>query len=136
MNRRSWLKSLTWLGLGSIAGSVPARAAEPGKGIVLYCDLQIDPAREKEMLTVFHSQFKPVAQKHKGYVDLKMLKLNRVIQGGPAPARGVNYRFQLTYESEALRQAWVRSEDHEKFWPMVEAFVVDKGYLVLLTDVT
>ncbi len=31
--------------------------------------------------------FKPVAQKHRGYVDLKMLKLRKVIQGGPRPRR-------------------------------------------------
>jgi len=140
MNRRSWLKSLAFL---SATGLVPklrqAWAATPAasstpRPIVLYCDLAIDPAREQEMLDAFHHHFKPVAAKHPGYIDLKMLKLRQVIQGGPAPAQAINYRFQLTYASEELRQKWIASPDHLKYWPMVEKTVSDKGYLVLLTE--
>lgn len=138
MNRRHWLKSFAWLTAGTVAGGSIARAASDAsmasKPIVLYCDLAVDPAREQEMLDAFRNHFKPIAQKHKGYIDLKMLKLNKVIQGGPAPGPGINYRFQLTYESEALRQKWIASADHAKYWPMIENTVTDKGYLVLLTD--
>ncbi|MFC4312327.1 hypothetical protein ACFPN2_24810 [Steroidobacter flavus] len=139
MNRRHWLKTLAGLAAGgAAAASSIARAAnaatEPKQPIVLYCDLAVDPAREQEMLDAYHNHFKPIAQKHRGYVDLKMLKLRKVIQGGPAPARTVNYRFQLTYESEDLRQQWIASADHAKYWPMIENTVADKGYLVLLTD--
>jgi uncharacterized protein (DUF2344 family) len=94
----------------------------------------VDPAREQEMLDAYHNHFKPVAQKHRGYIDLKMLKVQKVIQGGPALAARINYRFQLTYESEALRQQWIASADHAKYWPMIENTVTDKGYLVLLTE--
>jgi hypothetical protein len=138
MNRRNWLKAFAWLSAGGVAGTSLARAATEStskkKPIVLYCDLAIDPAREQEMLDAYHNHFKPVAEKHEGYIDLKMLKINKVIQGGPAPARNINYRFQLTYESEALRQKWIASEPHLKYWPMIENTVSDKGYLVLLTD--
>ena len=139
MNRRHWLKAFAWFSASSLAGTSIARAAtnnseRSSKPIVLYCDLAIDPAREQEMLDAYHNHFKPVAQKHEGYIDLKMLKISKVIQGGPAPARNINYRFQLTYESEALRQKWIASADHAKYWPMIENTVTDKGYLVLLTD--
>jgi hypothetical protein len=158
MDRRSWLKSLAFLSTASLlpklrqalaapagaaattntaaasaATAAPAATSRP-RPIVLYCDLAIDPAREQEMLDAFHHHFKPVAQKHPGYIDLKMLKLRQVIQGGPAPAQAINYRFQLTYASEALRQKWIASPDHLKYWPMVEKTVSDKGYLVLLTE--
>ena len=139
MNRRRWLQSLAWFSAGSAVAAIPvarsaAAAREASKPIVLYCDLAVDPAREQEMLDAYHNHFKPVAQKHRGYIDLKMLRLRKVIQGGPAPARSVNYRFQLTYESEELRQKWIASDDHAKYWPMIENTVIDKGYLVLLTD--
>lgn len=136
MNRRHWLKSLAWFTAGSAAAvNTLARASNSAKKpIVLYCDLAIDPAREQEMLDAYHNHFKPVAEKHPGYVDLKMLKLRQVIQGGPAPAKSINYRFQLTYESEELRQKWIVSKEHVKNWPLIENTVVDKGYLVLLTD--
>jgi hypothetical protein len=141
MNRRSLLKYATMLGVGQVipvAGAAKAFAA-PGssatKGpIVLYCDLAVDPAREQEMLDHFHKDFKPAAVKFDGFLDLKMLKLRKIIQGGPAPTKGINYRFQLTYESEEKRQKWIASSTHQRVWPLIENTVLDKGYLVLLTD--
>ena len=107
----------------------------PGKGpIVLYCDLKVDPNREQEMLDHFHRTFKPAAEKFDGFIDLKMLKLRRVMQGGPAPEEGVNYRFQLTYESEEKRQLWIASDVHAIVWPLIESTLTDMGYIVLLTD--
>jgi hypothetical protein len=140
MNRRSLLKYLTLLGAGKFAlGAAPLAAQAMGaparrKPIVLYCDLAIDPAREQEMLDHYHNDFKPVAEKHDGYIDLKMVKIRSVISGY-APPKGVNYRFQLTYESEEKRQKWIASADHKKNWPLIENTVLDKNYQTLLTDV-
>jgi hypothetical protein len=86
------------------------------------------------MLNHFHHDFKPAAEKFEGYIDLKMLKLRTVIQGGPPPPKSINYRFQLTYASEELRQKWIASDVHRKNWPLIENTLSDKGYLVLLTD--
>jgi hypothetical protein len=140
MNRRGVLKAAAWLGAG--AGAAVAgigRAAEPvarRKPIVLYCDLAVDPKREQEMLDAFHNHFLPAAQsfRGRGFLDLKMLKIRQVIQGRPAPAAGINYRFQLTYESEEQRQVWIHSAIHQKNWPLIENTVLNKDYLVLLTD--
>ncbi len=113
----------------------PGGSAKPGSGpIVLYCDLAVDPAREPQMLSHFHHDFKPAAEKFEGYIDLKMLKLRKVIQGAPPPADTINYRFQLTYESEEKRQRWIASEVHGRVWTLIENTLADKGYLVLLTD--
>lgn len=136
MNRRSLIKLGAFLGSGqAVAGwaaqTKPAKSANP---IVLYCDLAVDPAREKEMLDAFHRHFKPAAEKFDGYIDVKVLKIRKIVQGGPPPPQGVNYRFQLTYESEEKRQLWIHSAVHQQVWPMVEKTVVDKGYLTLLTD--
>jgi hypothetical protein len=142
LNRRSLLKFAALLGVAeaaslppkSMAAAMAAPPAAAAKPIVLYCDLAVDPKREQEMLHHFHNDFKPAAEKFEGYVDLKMLKLRNVIQGGPAPASNINYRFQLTYKSEELRQKWIASDVHQKNWPLIENTVTDKGYLVLLTD--
>lgn len=116
--------------------SAGAGSAEPfgGGPIVLYCDLAVDPRREQEMLHHFHRDFKPVAEKFDGYLDVKILRLRKVVQGGPAPAKGINYRFQLTYESEEKRQLWIASEVHARVWGLIENTLIDKGYLTLLTD--
>lgn len=142
VERRKLLKLLAFAGIGasgatkSLAGPVRRGARAPGKPIVLYCDLAVDPKREQEMLDAFHDHFKPAAEsfRGRGYIDLKMLKLRSIVQGGPAPAPGINYRFQLTYESEEQRQRWIHSEIHQKNWPLIENTVLNKDYLVLLTD--
>ena len=129
MKRRSYITAmLTVFGakeLFSQAAAVPA-------SIVLYCDLSVAPAREQEMLNNFHNTFKPAAMKFAGYIDVKLLKLRTVI-GGAAPA-GVNYRFQLTYQSEELRQKWIHSDVHQKVWPTVENTLATKDYTTLLFD--
>ena len=104
-------------------------AAHP---IVLEVDLSVDPAREKEMLDNFHNKFKPIAEKHPGYIDVKILKLRTVYTGSAPP--GVNYRFQLTYESEEARQKWINSDVHKKVWPTVENTLSTKNYTTLLFD--
>ncbi|MGA3235473.1 MAG: hypothetical protein ABSG03_04160 [Bryobacteraceae bacterium] len=128
MNRRSYLTAM----LAAVA-SLKESAAQAAKNpIVLHCDLSVDSAREQEMLRNFRTVFKPAAIKFPGYIDVKMLKLRQAMQGS-APA-GVNYRFQLTYESEELRQKWIASDVHKKVWPTIENTLRSKDYTVLLFD--
>jgi hypothetical protein len=141
MNRRGLLKYVAWLGAANAVApsSWAAAAAQPAddqpaeKAIVLYCDLSIDPAREQEMLHHFHHDFKPAAEKFDGYIDVKMLKIRKLLQGSPLP-ENVNYRFQLTYKSEEDRRRWIASDVHKKNWPLIENTFSDKRYLTLLTD--
>lgn len=144
MERRNMLKLLAVAGVGvssvaRAAAMAQDRSAGSGAGpkpIVLYCDLAVDPEREEEMLNAFRTRFKPAAEsfRGRGYIDVKMLRLRAIIQGRPAPAPGINYRFQLTYESEAQRQVWIKSDIHQEVWPLIEDTVLNKDYLVLLTD--
>lgn len=121
--------------LAAAAAATPAGAAKAkSRPILLYCDLKVDPAREAEMLEHFHTRFKPAGAKFKGFIDLKMLKLRTLIQGDVLPP-GVNYRFQLTYESEELRQIWIKSDVHQAVWPGIENTLIDKNFHVSLFDV-
>ena len=129
MKRRTCLK--TMLATGASAAGV--LAAGPGRPIQLHVDLAVDPAKEKEMLHIFRTIFRPEAAKHPGYIDVKMLKLRTALRGSGPP--GVNYRFSLTYQSEELRQKWVASPEHQKIWPTIENTLSSKDYTVLLFDV-
>ena len=128
MKRRMYLKAML-AGTTGLAGAGAQNAKNP---IVLHVDLSVDPGKEQEMLRNFRTVFKPAAMKHPGYIDVKMLKLQSAMQGS-APA-GMNYRFQLTYESEELRKKWVASDVHQKVWPMIENTLRSKDYTVLLFD--
>ena len=134
MNRRNLLKYVTMAGVVPLAGVEFGLAATGAGPVVLYVDLAVDPKREQEMLDHYHKDFKPAAEKFDGYIDAKMVKIRKVMQGGPAPGPGVNYRFQLTYESEEKRQRWIASAIHMRVWPLVENTLLNKNYLVLLTD--
>jgi hypothetical protein len=63
-----------------------------------------------------------------------MLKL-RATPVGTAPA-GMNYRFQIIYENEELRQKWIASDIHQEVWGGMERMLSDPNYTVLLFDVT
>jgi hypothetical protein len=97
LDRRSCLTP-TALGATSLAMSLPARAAT-ALPIVLYVDLSVDPAKEKDFLAAYHDHFKPVAKKHEGYVDLTVAKIDKVLQGA-GPAKSVNYRLHSVIPGE------------------------------------
>ena len=134
MNRRGILQSAfvaaaAALGLGRF--STAARAQT--KHIRLYVEMDVPAAREREMLDVFHNTFVPEAVKHPGYIRVKMLKRRSFIQG-TAPAEH-NYRFELEFESEELRQKWIASAGHQRVWPLVERTMkTQKDYPVVLYD--
>ena len=106
----------------------------PTPGIVLYCDLKVDAAKEKAMLDHFHNVFAPAGAKFEGFIDVKMLKLRTIIQGDPLPT-GINYRFQLTYVNEELRQIWVNSQVHTEVWKGIDDALLEKNFQVALFDV-
>ena len=129
MKRRTCLQTI-------VAGAVAslAAAAETGqRPIQLHVDLQVDPAKEKQMLHIFHTQFAPAAARQPGYMGAKMLKLRSAVQGA-APA-GANYRFVLLFQREEQRQAWIKTPIHMKLWPTIENTLTSKDYTVLLYDV-
>ena len=133
LNRRDWMTLAAAAGAAAAAGHASAAAAGVQKCVVLYCELAVDPKREKEMLDHFHKVFAPEAAKHKGYIDLKMLRHIKHIQGADMP-KAINYRFQLTYETEELRLAWVASPEHVRVWPGIEATLLDKNFEVEVFD--
>jgi hypothetical protein len=130
MNRRGILKSM--LAAAAAVGLAPAARAQT-KHIRLYVEMDVDPAQEREMLDLFHTQFVPEAVRHEGYLRVKLLKRRTVLQG-TAPASH-NYRFELEFESEELRQRWIASPGHQRVWPPIERFIqTQKTYPVVLYD--
>ena len=72
-------------------------------------------------------------ERFEGYIDLQLLKLQAALVG-TAPA-GINYRFSITFTSEALRQKWVASDAHQDVWGTLETFLTKREYDFLLFDV-
>jgi hypothetical protein len=117
--------------LAAGAATVAAQAQTP-RPIQLHLDLAVDSKKEKEMLRIFETSFKPAAAAQPGYIDVKMLKLRSAVLG-KAP-EGINYRFSLVFQSEELRQKWIATPIHQKVWPAMESTLSHKNYSVLLFD--
>jgi len=134
VNRRGILRSAfaaTAAALGMDRFAAPAIAQT--KHIRLYVEMEVAAAREREMLDAFHNTFVPEAVKHQGYIRVKMLKRRSVLQG-TAPSTH-NYRFELEFENEELRQQWIASAAHQRVWPLVErTMTTQKNYPVVLYD--
>jgi len=101
--------------------------------VQLHCDLAVDPAMEAEMVRYFETVYRPTGMKFTGYIDLRILRLHSVLLGS-APA-GMNYRFLITYETEALRQAWITSDEHQVVWPTLQSFLTQTEFNFLLFEV-
>jgi hypothetical protein len=101
--------------------------------IQLHADLAIDPAREAEAIHYFETVYRPTARAFDGYIDLQLLKLQAALMGSP-PA-GINYRFSITFTSEALRQQWVASNPHQEVWGTLERFLTRRTYDFLLFEI-
>ena len=134
MNRRAILRSLA--GAAAVAAGFARRAPTvlaQTKHIRVYVEMDVDPAQERELLDLFHNQFVPEAVKHEGYIRVKLLK-RRTFLLGSAPAQH-NYRFELEFESEELRQRWIASPGHQRVWPPLERLMkTQKDYPVVLYD--
>lgn len=127
MNRRNYLKAM--------AAALPAAQIAKGAAappIQLHCDLQLDPAREKEMLENYRKVYRPILIKQPGFVAVTLLKLRQEVQG-KAPA-GCAYRLSISFQTEAQRLTWVASPAHQKVWPSVENTLVGPKFIALLYD--
>ena len=101
--------------------------------VQLHVDLAVDPAKETDMVRYFEEVYRPAAEKFPGYIDLRLLRLSAVL-AGTAPA-GLSYRFSITYQTEALRLAWVGSDVHTEVWGTLERHFTSTDYAFLLFDV-
>jgi hypothetical protein len=134
VNRRGILRSAFVAAAATFAlGRRATPAIAQTKHIRLYVEMDVPQGREGEMLAAFHDTFVPEAVKHDGYIRVKMLKRRSILQGTAPPAH--NYRFELEFESEELRQKWIASAAHQRVWPLVErTLTTQKDYPVVLYD--
>jgi heme-degrading monooxygenase HmoA len=130
MKRRAYLRAVA---VGSAAAFGPTAAPQAAKtAIQLHVDLDVDPAKEKEMLSNFRSTFQPVIRKQPGFVDVKLLKLREAL-AGPAP-KNAPYRLIISFETEEFRKKWVATDEHQRVWPTIEKTLRGQKYGAVLYD--
>src|SRR2546428_10512743 len=104
MIRRNFLTSL--IALPTLSSGQLAAKKVP---IRLHCDLQVDPLREKEMANNYRNVYRPAISRQPGFVHVELLRLRDALTGA-APANS-RYRLIISFETEALRQQWLTTDD-------------------------
>jgi heme-degrading monooxygenase HmoA len=129
MNRRTYLKTVA---LAGAAGALPA-AAPASTAVQLHVDLDVDPAKEKDLLVTFRTHFRPAITKQPGFVDVKLLKLVSAMVGSAPP--NTSYRLLIIFQTEEQRKAWVATPTHQQVWPMMEANLKGSKFSAVLFQV-
>ena len=129
MNRRNCLKVI---GIAP-AAAIALQAADAVHPIQLQLDLELDPAKEKELLTNYKNTFRPAISKQPGFVDVKLMKL-RAEMAGKVPVN-CTYRLMLSFQTEDQRKTWVATPLHQKVWPTIENTLKGAKYTAFLYDV-
>src|SRR5262245_36212297 len=107
-----------------------AALAQSKNPIQLHVDLEIDPAKEKEMLANYAKIFRPAITKQPGFVEVKLMKLrNAVVGKAPAP---FTHRLVISFQTEEQRQKWVATDLHQKVWPEMEKTMKGAKYGAVL----
>ena len=83
----------------------------PVNPIQLHVDLEVDSAKETDLVDTFHKVFQPTIARQPGFVSVTLLKAR--VSGA--------YRLVISFQTEEQRVAWVGTEDHQRVWPQMEA---------------
>jgi heme-degrading monooxygenase HmoA len=81
-------------------------------------DLDVDPAKEKELIASFRKVFRPTISKQPGFVSVRLLRLRQAIAGAAPP--NAPYRLVISFQTEEQRQTWVATDEHQRAWPAIE----------------
>ena len=128
MNRRNYLKTMA-IASAATAAVGEAAGAPP---IQLHVDLDVDAAKEKELVSNFQTIFKPTISKQPGFVEVKLMKLRKAMKGS-APSN-TSYRLLISFQKEEQRVAWVATADHQRVWPSIEKNLKGDKFSAVLFD--
>jgi heme-degrading monooxygenase HmoA len=96
-----------------------------GNPIELHVDLDVEPTKENDLESTFHTVFEPTISKQLGFVSVTLLKLR---------AAAVTYRLVISFETEDQRVAWVATADHQRVWPQMEKNLKGVKFTAALWD--
>ena len=94
----------------------------PQNPIQLHVDLDVDPAKQDDLVRTFHEVFEPVISRQPGFVSVTLLKAHTAIA----------YRLVISFLSEEQRVTWVATEDHQRVWPQMETNLIGAKFAATL----
>jgi len=95
------------------------------QAIQLHVDLEVDPAREADLVKTYKEVFRPTISRQPGFVEVALLKARK---------NGA-WRLLISFAAEEQRLTWVASDDHQVVWPQMEANLTGSKFSADLFDV-
>ncbi len=133
----AFTKSYSWIGY-DVAGIDKVTEFLPdlkqsSKMMKLQMFFEVDPSKGTAFEQDYLNSYVPALRKQKGYLGSKLLRLfpddgNKKISAAPTK---FNYQMELIFDSEANRQIWTKTKEHDQAWPQAISFVKSyewKGY--------
>ena len=103
----------------------------------IYFDIAAKVAEDFERM--YAESYVPALKKQQGYLGSRLLRVfaKQVAEEIQAAPTEFNYQMDLMFDTEANRQRWAASEEHQAVWPLAKAMarkVAWRGYDVVGSD--
>jgi mannose-6-phosphate isomerase-like protein (cupin superfamily) len=100
---------------------------------------EVDPDKCEAFEKNYTDVYVPALRKQVGYLGSKLIHLfpENVAKGIGAAATKFNYQMELMFDTEAHRQQWTKTKEHDAAWPQTTSFVKSfewRGYDVVGMD--
>ena len=90
--------------------------------IELHVDLEVDPAKENDLVATFHKVFQPTISRQPGFVSVTLMRTGTA----------ATYRLVISFQTEEQRVDWVATDDHQRVWPQMEANLKGQKFKAIL----
>ena len=96
---------------------------------------QVDPDKCVAFEKNYTNVYIPALRKQVGYLGSKLLRLfpEKVQNEISATKTNFNYQMELMFDTEAHRQLWTKTKEHDAAWPITISYV--KSYQWIGYDV-
>ena len=84
--------------------------------VSLQINCEIIPGQRDDFVRIIRDKFIPAISKQPGFVRVSLLKKRE---------EDLEFQISIVFETEELRQEWVKSPDHQKVWPKVRSHFRD-----------
>jgi mannose-6-phosphate isomerase-like protein (cupin superfamily) len=129
-----------------IAKSKPVPGGQPVSGapqaarqMTLQMDFVVTPENAAAFERMYTTIYVPALKAQAGYIASKLIKIfpETVAKSISAEGTAFNYQMQLYFDTEANRQKWVASKEHDIAWPAATALAKEfkwRGYDLAAED--
>ena len=139
LNTQLWISFVCLLSTVSLVGCSGLGRKASTESMLLQIYFKVSKERAAEFEKMFAETYVPALRAQEGYIRSNLLRVSDEVSEkiGAAPTE-FNYQMQLVFDTEANREKWVASEEHQEAWPIASGMaekIAGRGFDVVGDDV-